>query len=88
MKNHGAEVVCATGFDHARNLNASAIANCHSAYKSFAHSLFTELDQPLAFQLGMDCGPSIGSAVGCEHKVYNLWGEAVPHSCIDGRERR
>ena len=38
--------------------------------------LFAEQHAPLAFHLGMDLGPTIGTLVGHESRSFNLWGEA------------
>ena len=43
----------------------------------YAARLFARLERKLAIQIGVDSGPVIGSAVGRDHSIFNLWGEAV-----------
>jgi adenylate cyclase len=40
-------------------------------------SLFEDNDRALSFRIGIDCGLAIGSALGAEPEIFNLWGEAV-----------
>ena len=39
--------------------------------------LFSDLDRRAEFRIGVDTGPVMGSVLGAEHRVYNLWGDAV-----------
>ncbi|HVR67767.1 MAG TPA: adenylate/guanylate cyclase domain-containing protein, partial [Verrucomicrobiae bacterium] len=39
--------------------------------------LFEDSDHRQEFRIGIDCGPAIGSEVGREPRLFNLWGEAV-----------
>ena len=48
-----------------------------SRTKSNNTRVFTKLERPLGFQAGVDSGPVIGSAVGHDLSIFNLWGETV-----------
>ncbi len=45
--------------------------------KAICESLFARRRDALAFRIGIDAGPAIGSLVGREHRAFAFWGEAV-----------
>ena len=53
------------------------LADFAFAAQGICESQFVEQHAPLAFRIGIDMGPVIGSVVGRERRVFNLWGEAV-----------
>lgn len=40
-------------------------------------TMLTSHNAPLAFRIGIDIGPAIGSLIGVEHRSFAYWGEAV-----------
>ena len=77
LKLLGDKIVCAAGFSGESHRGADVMADFALAALDHCVRLFTKLERPLAFQIGIDSGPVIGSAVGRERSVFNLWGEAV-----------
>ena len=45
--------------------------------RAICERLFAEQRAPLAFRIGLDLGPVIGSVVGSARRTFNLWGEAA-----------
>ena len=78
LKIVGQEVVGAAGIDAAANGTAAqVIADAAVAVRDCCLALLEDSDRPQEFRIGIDCGPAIGTAVGSEPRVFNLWGEAV-----------
>ncbi len=78
LKIMGQEVVGAAGIDAAANgAAAQIIADAAVAVRDRCLTLLEDSDRPQEFRIGIDCGPAIGTAVGSEPRVFNLWGEAV-----------
>jgi hypothetical protein len=77
LKIVGQEVVGAAGFATADGAAASLIADVALAVRDHCLALFEDSDSRLEFRVGIDCGPAIGSEVGSEPRIFNLWGDAV-----------
>lgn len=77
LKLLGNQIVCAAGFAGDSQRAAEAMAEFALAGLDHCARLFTRLERPLELQIGIDSGPAIGSAVGGERSIFNLWGEAV-----------
>jgi adenylate cyclase len=45
--------------------------------RTICESLFARHQAPLAFRIGIDIGPAVGSLVGAEKRSFAFWGEAV-----------
>jgi adenylate cyclase len=77
LKFVGHEIVAAAGFEPPAADAAMRIADAAVAMRERCLSLFEESDQPPEFRIGLDHGIAIGSVVGSEPRIFNLWGEAV-----------
>ena len=77
LKLLGDQIVCAAGFPGEPHRGAAAMADFALGALDHCARLFTKLERPLEVQIGIDSGPVIGSAVGRERAIFNLWGEAV-----------
>jgi class 3 adenylate cyclase len=73
----GNQVVCAAGFTGESHRGAEVMAEFALGALDHCTRLFTKLERTLDFQIGIDSGPVIGSAVGRDRSIFNLWGEAV-----------
>lgn len=45
--------------------------------RAICETLFARHQAPLAFRIGIDVGPAVGSLVGAEKRSFAFWGEAV-----------
>ncbi len=77
LKLLGSQIVCAAGFTQQPERGAEIVADFSLGALDYAARLFARLERKLAIQIGVDSGPVIGSAVGRDHSIFNLWGEAV-----------
>lgn len=77
LKLLGDQIVCAAGFSGESHRGAGLMADFALGALAHCARLFTRLERPLEVQIGIDSGPVIGSAVGRERAIFNLWGEAV-----------
>jgi adenylate cyclase len=77
LKLVGHEIVAAAGLDPPAADGAARIADAAVALRQRCLSLFEGCDRPPEFRIGLDHGIAIGSVVGSDPKVFNLWGEAV-----------
>ncbi|HEV2548282.1 MAG TPA: cache domain-containing protein [Stellaceae bacterium] len=77
LKLVGHEIVAAAGFDAPEADGAARIADAAVALRQRCLTLFEGCDRPPEFRIGLDHGIAIGSVVGSDPKVFNLWGEAV-----------
>ena len=73
----GDQIVCATGFSEQPQRSADIMAEFALGALDYCARLFTKLERPLGFKVGVDSGPVIGSAVGQDRSIFNLWGETV-----------
>jgi class 3 adenylate cyclase len=72
------QLVCAAGFPHGDTIDHThAVAELSLKIQATCMQLFEKSSPTLDFQIGIDTGAVVGSAVGREHQTYNLWGEAV-----------
>jgi class 3 adenylate cyclase len=53
------------------------IADASVTIRERCLELFEACGRQSSFRIGIDCGVAIGSHVGREPRVFNLWGEAV-----------
>lgn len=77
LKIVGQEIIGAAGFSAQNGTAALLIAEVALAIRDHCLTLFEDSDKRLEFRIGIDCGPAIGSEVGSDPRVFNLWGEAV-----------
>jgi class 3 adenylate cyclase len=77
LKLLGNQIVCAAGFGEQSQGSPDLMAEFALGALDHCARLFTKLERPLGFQLGVDSGPVIGSAVGDENAIFNLWGETL-----------
>ena len=77
LKLLGNQIVCAAGFGEQSQGSADLMAEFALGALDHCARLFTKLERSLGFQIGVDSGPVIGSAVGHQQAIFNLWGETV-----------
>ena len=77
MKVMGDQIVCAAGIDFGSKDHARLIADLALNLQNRCTAIFTALNTPMEFRIGIDTGAVMGSPVGREHKAYNIWGESV-----------
>ncbi len=77
MKLVGHEVVAAAGFTANDDGAVVRIADAALAIREKCLEAFEEAGQPPTFHIGIDFGIAIGSEVGRQPRLFNLWGEAV-----------
>jgi adenylate cyclase len=77
MKLVGYDVVAAAGCSAADTTAILRIADAAISVRDRCLTLFEETDHPPSFRIGIDCGIVIGSQVGRQPRMFNLWGEAV-----------
>jgi class 3 adenylate cyclase len=77
LKIVGQEIIGAAGFDTPDGTAALLIADVALAIRDHCLELFEDSDYRQEFRIGIDCGPAIGSEIGREPRLFNLWGEAV-----------
>jgi class 3 adenylate cyclase len=73
----GDQIVCAAGFSEESQRGAEAMADFALGALDHIARLFARLERSLEYKMGIDSGPVIGSAVGRDRSIFNLWGEAV-----------
>ena len=56
---------------------AQRLADFALAVQGICERLFVGQHGAMAFRIGMDIGPVIGSIVGTQRRAFNLWGEAA-----------
>jgi class 3 adenylate cyclase len=77
LKLVGDEAVAAAGFDQEDQTAMTRIASMAVAMRDRCSALLEDADLAADFRIGIDCGLAIGSTVGREPRLFNLWGEAV-----------
>ncbi|MBW2442853.1 MAG: GAF domain-containing protein [Deltaproteobacteria bacterium] len=77
MKMMGEEIICVAGIDSGSKDHARRIADLALDLQNHCTGIFTSLNTTMKFQIGIDTGAVMGSEVGREQKIYNIWGEAV-----------
>ena len=77
LKIVGQEIIGAAGFGTPDGAAAVLIADVALAIRDHCLELFEDSDHRQEFRIGLDCGPAIGSEVGSDPRLFNLWGEAV-----------
>lgn len=77
LKLMGEELVAASGFAAGDTDAAMRLADAAIAIRDRCSGLLGEGDNRPEYRLGLDVGVAIGSPVGQEPRVFNLWGEAV-----------
>lgn len=73
----GDQIVCAAGFTEDPRGGAELMADFALGALDRCARLFTRLERPPEYQIGIDSGPVIGSAIGRDRLIFNLWGDAV-----------
>ena len=77
LKLVGHEMVAAAGFEASAAHPAVLIADAAVAMRQRCLTLFEDSDRPPEFRIGIDHGIAIGSVVGGDPRIFNLWGESV-----------
>jgi adenylate cyclase len=77
LKLVGHEMVAAVGFEAVAARSAELIADAAVAMRQRCLTLFEDSDRPPEFRIGIDHGIAIGSVVGGDPRIFNLWGESV-----------
>jgi adenylate cyclase len=77
MKLVGQDVVAAAGCAPGDNTAIVRIGDAAVAARDRCLALFEEAGLPAAFRIGIDFGIAIGSQLGRQPRLFNLWGEAV-----------
>lgn len=77
MKLVSQDVVAAAGLTPADSTAIVRIADAALTARERCLELFEECGRPPAFHIGIDYGIAIGSHVGRNPRLFNLWGEAV-----------
>lgn len=77
LKFVGEEAVAAAGFDADDATAMTRIANLAVMIRDRCLTLLEDADLPTEFRIGIDCGLAVGSVVGREPRLFNLWGETV-----------
>ncbi|MDY0885357.1 adenylate/guanylate cyclase domain-containing protein [Dongia soli] len=77
LKLVGDEAVAAAGFEQGDQTAMTRIASMAVAMRDRCSALLEDAEMTADFRIGIDCGLAIGSTVGREPRLFNLWGEAV-----------
>ena len=77
VKLAGHDVVAAAGFTTVDASASVRIADAAIAIREHCLELFEAIGQPPRFRIGIDCGVAVGSHVGRQPRLFNLWGDAV-----------
>lgn len=77
MKLVGQDVAAAAGCSPGDTDAILRVADAAVAARDRCLEMFEEADYPPSFRIGIDCGIVIGSKVGRDPRLFNLWGEAV-----------
>jgi len=80
LKLAGDELVAAAGFGTADPTAAIRIADAALAIRDRCGAMLEEVELPSSFSIGLDIGVAIGSPLGREPRVFNLWGDVVRSS--------
>jgi adenylate cyclase len=75
LKLVGHELWAAAGLDSAGEADLALIADLALTMRDCCMALFE--DTTPAFRIGIDCGLAMGSRLGDEAEIFNLWGNAV-----------
>jgi class 3 adenylate cyclase len=73
----GSAVMLADGFGARADAAPASLAMLALDLAERCAALFSALDLPPGFAIGLDTGPAIGAAVGTGRRTYNVWGAAV-----------
>ena len=71
------QVVAAAEPSEDAAIGAMRLADFALAVQATCERLFAEQHAALAFRIGLDLGPVIGTLIGRERRSFNLWGEAA-----------
>ena len=71
------QVVAAVDPNEDAAQSAQRLADFALAVQGICERLFVGQHGALAFRIGMDIGPAIGSVIGTQRRAFNLWGEAA-----------
>lgn len=77
LKLVGYDIVGAAGFAPDDPTGAARIANTAVAGRDRLTELFEARGRAPDFRLGIDCGVAVGSPIGGNPRLFNLWGSAV-----------
>lgn len=71
------QVVAAVDPNEDTAQSAQRLADFALAVQGICERLFVGQHGAMAFRIGMDIGPVIGSVIGTQRRAFNLWGEAA-----------
>jgi class 3 adenylate cyclase len=77
MKLVGHDVVAAAGYAPDDTAAVLRIADAAVATRERCLELFEAAGHPPSLRIGIDCGIAVGSEVGRQPRLFNLWGHAV-----------
>ena len=77
MKLAGHDVIAAAGFTSGDTSAIVRIADAAVAIRDHCLERFEACGHTPQFRIGIDCGVAIGSYVGQQPRLFNLWGDAV-----------
>jgi class 3 adenylate cyclase/GAF domain-containing protein len=77
LKIIGQQVIAATGLGPGDPAAAQRIAEVALSARDRCAQLFDRVERAYQFRIGVDCGMAIGTNLGSEPRLFNLWGEAV-----------
>ena len=80
LKLAGDELIAAAGFGGADPTAAVRVADAALAIRERCLAMLEDAELPSSFSIGLDVGVAIGSPVGREPRVFNLWGDVVRSS--------
>jgi class 3 adenylate cyclase len=73
----GDQMVGATGLDEGVTDHCRIMADIALSLQDHCSHLFADLDKRMAIRIGLDRGAVIGSRLGRQQRLYNIWGDAV-----------
>jgi adenylate cyclase len=77
LKLVGHELFAAAGLAGQSDGAPALIADTALALRESCRELFEETERGPAFRIGLDCGLAMGSKLGGDPEIFNLWGDAV-----------
>ncbi|HZT19283.1 MAG TPA: cache domain-containing protein [Dongiaceae bacterium] len=77
LKLVGHELYAAAGLGARSDGAPMLVADAAISLRDACRELFEEANRAPAFRIGIDCGLALGSTVGGDPEVFNLWGDAV-----------
>jgi class 3 adenylate cyclase len=73
----GDQILGAAGLGEGSNDHCRIIADIALSLQDRCIHLFAGLDKRMAFRIGIDRGAIVGSRLGRQQRLYNIWGDAL-----------